>query len=350
MGTPPSTARGATPTLQVRAAAVSRDLAQRLVESRVVPLVAVIVLASVVVGSVTPNFLTTSNFQSVLIGDVSAGIAVVGQTMLLVCGGLDLSVGGVLALCGTVAAWLATHGVPGAPAMLLAVGAGAMIGAVNGLVVASLSVNPLIATLGTGSVTTGIALVMTQGFNISGLPSVITNLGNAGPLGLPWVVWIALAIVLVADLALRWTRLFRQLYFVGGNERAAYLSGIRVRRLRVLAYSLSGALAACAGVLLAARLDTAVPTAGTDLPLTSIAAAVIGGASLSGGEGTIIGAALGVLFLSLITNVLTVLGVSIYWQTVATGTVLVLVVAFDMLVRGRASLFTSRLRKGVIHD
>jgi ribose transport system permease protein len=190
---------------------------------------------------------------------------------------------------------------------------------------------------------------MTEGYNISGLPAAMTQLGGGAgaPLGLPWIVWIAAALVLAGDFCLRRTRLLRQLYYIGGNQRAAYLSGIAVRRMRISAYALSGGLAGCAGILLAAWLNTAVPTAGTDLPLTSIAAAVIGGASLAGGEGTVVGAVLGVFFLSLITNALTILGVSIYWQTVATGAVLVVVVAIDMAVRGRAALVRTLLTKGI---
>jgi ribose transport system permease protein len=337
-----------------RGAAPGREVARRLRtlgQNRSLPLVVVIVVAALVLSQVAPNFLTTDNLRAVLIGDVTAGLVVIGQTILLVSGGLDLSVGGVMALCGTVAAWLVTHGVPTSGGMAAGVALGVLFGSISGVVVAWLEVNPLIATLGMGSVTIGLALVMTEGYNISGLPPSMTALGDGrgAPLGLPWVVWIAVVLVLVGDLFLRRTRLFRQFYYLGGNERAAYLSGIRVRRLRVLAYALSGGLAACAGVLLAARLNAATPTAGADLPLTSIAAAVIGGASLAGGEGTVLGAVLGVFFLSLITNILTILGVSIYWQTVATGVVLIVVVAADMFFRGRASWLRTLIRKREVH-
>jgi ribose transport system permease protein len=136
-------------------------------------------------------------------------------------------------------------------------------------------------------------------------------------------------------LALRRTRFLRQVYYIGGNERAARLSGIRVDALRVFTYMLSGTLSALAGVLLAARLSTAVPTAGEGFELTVIAAAVIGGASLAGGEGTVLGAVLGVAFLALISNALTLLEVSIFWQEVATGVILVAAVSLDMLLRRR---------------
>jgi ribose transport system permease protein len=149
------------------------------------------------------------------------------------------------------------------------------------------------------------------------------------------MVWIMLGLVVAGDFALRHTRFLRQVYYIGGNERAARLSGIRVDALRVFTYMLSGILAALAGVLLAARLSTAVPTAGEGLELQVIAAAVIGGASLAGGEGTVLGAVLGVVFLSLISNALTLLSVSIFWQQVTTGIVLIVAVSLDMLLRRR---------------
>jgi ribose transport system permease protein len=257
------------------------------------------------------------------------------MAVLLASGGFDLSVAAVMALCGTVAAWLIAHGVgvPGSIALTLLLGVG--IGAVNGTLVTLVRVNPLVATLGTLSVARGLALVMTEGYNISDLPASFTQLGDGDHFGLPWMVWIMLGLALVGDVALRRTRLLRQVYYIGGNERAARLSGIRVDGLRVFTYMLSGSLAALAGVLLAARLNTAVPTAGEGLELTVIAAAVIGGASLAGGEGTVLGAVLGVAFLALISNALTLLQVSIFWQEVATGIVLVSAVSLDMLLRRR---------------
>ncbi len=317
----------------------------RVAAFREIVLILIIVVSALVLSGVNPNFLTVANFRGVLIGAVPGAIIAIGMAVLLASGGFDLSVAAVMALCGTVAAFLLVRGIPIPVAVLLTVLLGAVIGLLNGVVVTYLNVNPLIATLGTLSIARGVALVMTEGYNISNLPASFTALGEGGPLGLPDMVWIMLALVVVGDLALRGTRFLRQVYYVGSNERAARLSGIRVNGLRMFTYSLSATLAAVAGILLAARLSTAVPTAGQGLELTVIAAAVIGGASLAGGEGTVLGAVLGILFLNLISNALTLLGVSIFWQMVATGVVLVVAVSLDMLVRGRAPL-VSRLKGG----
>ena len=312
-----------------------RTLARRLGEFRELALIVILLGSMALMSQLSPNFLTVGNLHSVLIGMVPGGIIAIGMAVLLASGGFDLSVAAVMALCGTVAAWLVVHSVGVGASILLTLLLGLGIGAVNGGVVTFLRVNPLIATLGTLSVARGLALVMTEGYNISGLPSSFTQLGEGDHLGLPWMVWIMISLVVAGDLALRRTRFLRQVYYLGGNERAARLSGIRVDALRVFTYMLSGALAALAGVLLAARLSTAVPTAGQGLELTVIAAAVIGGASLAGGEGTVLGAVLGVAFLTLIANALTLLEVSIFWQEVTTGIVLVAAVSLDMLLRRR---------------
>ena len=310
-----------------------QTVARRLGEFRELALIMILVVSMALMSQLSPNFLTEGNLRSVLIGMVPAAIIAVGMAVLLASGGFDLSVAAVMALCGTIAAWLLVHGAGVVPSILLTLLLGLGIGAINGGLVTFLRVNPLIATLGTLSVARGLALVITEGYNISSLPASFTQLGEGDHLGLPWMVWIMFALVVVGDLALRRTRVLRQVYYLGGNERAARLSGIRVDALRVFTYMLSGTLAALAGVLLAARLSTAVPTAGQGLELTVIAAAVIGGATLAGGEGTVLGALLGVAFLALISNALTLLDVSIFWQEVTTGVVLVMAVSLDMLLR-----------------
>ncbi|MDQ0469931.1 ABC transporter permease [Labrys wisconsinensis] len=281
----------------------------------------------------SPYFLTLANVQAVVVGLVPTAIIVVGMTILLVSGAFDLSVGSVLALASTVVAILLLAKVPMPLAISAALLVGAGTGLANGLIVTVLGVNPLIATLGTMSVARGAALVFTEGFSLSGLPADFGVFGKTQLLGLPVMAWIMLAIVVAGDVALRRTRFLRQVYFIGGNEKAAALSGIPVNRVRVACFTLSGLLAAVAGVLLASRLMSGTPTAGNALELQVLAAAVIGGASLRGGEGTIFGAVLGVVFVALISNAMTMLAVSIYWQMIVTGLVLVTAVAVDMLGR-----------------
>jgi ribose transport system permease protein len=312
-----------------------RAAGHRLTEFRELAMIVILGVSVLVMSQLSSNFLTMGNLRAVVIGLVPAAIIAIGMAVLLASGGFDLSVAAVMALCGTVAAWLSVHGVGVVASIALTLLLGLGIGSVNGALVTFVRVNPLIATLGTLSIARGLALVMTEGYNISDLPSSFVQLGEGDHLGFPWMVWIMLGLVVLGDLALRHTRFLRQVYFIGGNERAARLSGIRVDALRVFCYMLSGTLAALAGVLLAARLSTAVPTAGEGLELQVIAAAVIGGASLAGGEGTVLGAVLGVVFLSLISNALTLLSVSIFWQQVTTGIVLIVAVSLDMLLRRR---------------
>lgn len=298
-------------------------------------LVLLAMILALVVGMsfASPYFLTLSNFKAMVVGLVPTAIIVVGMTVLLVSGSFDLSVGSVLALASTVVAILMLAGVPVWLSILLALVVGALAGLANGLIVTLLQVNPLIATLGTMSVARGIALVLTEGFSLTNLPASFGVFGATEVLGLPWMVWIMLGIVVLGDIALRRTRFVRQVYFIGGNERAAALSGIAVNRVRVAIFVLSGVLAAVAGVLLASRLMSGTPTAGSALELQALAAAVIGGASLRGGEGTVLGAFLGVVFVALISNAMTMLAVSIYWQMIVTGLVLVAAVSVDMLSR-----------------
>jgi len=183
------------------------------------------------------------------------------------------------------------------------------------------------------SIARGIALVLTEGFSVSSLPGDFAWIGKASFMGIPALVVFTVTLIIIFDLAVRHTRFFRQIYFIGANEKAAMLSGINVNRVRIVAYVLTGMLAALAGVLLASRLMSGTPTAGNGLELQVLAAAVIGGASLRGGEGTILGAFLGVVFVALINNSMTMLAVSIYWQMIVIGTVLVCAVALDMLIR-----------------
>jgi ribose transport system permease protein len=308
---------------------------RRLLAQRELTLGIIVLVIVVAMSQATPYFLTMANFRATAIGLAPTAIIVIGMTVLLVSGAFDLSVGAVLALSSTIVAMMIIAGVPIWLSVLGALALGAAVGLVNGLIVTRLGVNPLVATLGTMSVARGAALVLTEGFSVSNLPPSFGYVGSASWLGLPAIVWITLALVLVGDLALRHTRYLRQVYYIGGNERAARLSGIPVDAVRCAAFIMTGVLAALAGVLLASRLMSGTPTAANALELQVLAAAVIGGASLRGGEGSVLGAFLGVIFVALINNAMTMLSVSIYWQMVATGAVLVAAVALDQILRRR---------------
>jgi ribose transport system permease protein len=305
----------------------------RIAASRELVLLGLILVVIVAMSVMSPYFLSMANFRAMAVGMVPTGVIVIGMTYLLVSGGFDLSVGSVLALSSTICAFLLTQGMPIPVAVIATLIAGTAIGALNALLVAGFGINPLIATLGTMSAARGAALVMTEGFSLSSLPKSFGFVGNTNIVGMPIIVWIMLALVLAGDIGLRRAAFFRQIYFIGSNELAARLSGINIGHVRLVAYALSGLLAALAGIMLGSRLMSGTPTAGAGLELQVLAAAVIGGASLKGGEGTVLGAFLGAVFVALINNAMTMLAISIYWQMIVTGAVLVLAVAFDTLGR-----------------
>jgi ribose transport system permease protein len=256
--------------------------------------------------------------------------------LLLIAGNFDLSVGSVMALSGIVTAWLMVKGQMAPPiAVLGGLAVGAAAGGINGVVVTRIGVNPLIATLGMMAIARGCALGFTSGHPVINVPMSFAWIGQGSLAGIPVPILIMLVVVLVADVLLRRDRALRQLYYVGGSEKAAKLSGINVGRVVLLAFVASGLLAAMAGIISMARLTSGVPTAFVGVELRIIAACVIGGASLSGGEGTVAGALLGLIFMALVTNALTLFGVSIYWEGVVTGTILTTAVSLDMISRRR---------------
>ncbi len=320
----------------LKTSALTRVL-KAFVDIRELTLIALIAIIIIAMSWLSPYFFSPANFRAVAVGMAPNAVIVIGMAILLASGGFDLSVGSVMALSSTVVAMLLLDGVPIPVAAALGIVLGAIAGLGNGLLVTVMGINPLIATLGTMSITRGIALVLTEGFSLSSLPPEFAWIGKAAIGGFPVLVLLMLTLVLVFDLAVRHTRFFRQVYFIGANEKAAMLSGIHVNRVRIIAYMLTGMLAALAGILLASRLMSGTPTAGNGIELQVLAAAVIGGASLRGGEGTILGAFLGVVFVALINNSMTMLAVSIYWQMIVIGAVLVSAVALDMLIRGKST-------------
>lgn len=307
-----------------------------LARTRELSLLLIIAITILIMDSRSEYFLTTNNFRTIAVGFTPAAIISVGMAILLVSGGFDLSVGAVLALSGTVVAKLMIEGWDQPFAIIAVLILGGFVGLVNGVMVTKIGINPLVATLGTLSVSRGISLVLTEGYSLSGLPQSFGAIGNDRFKGIPYMVIIALVIVLIGDLALRHTRYFRQVYYIGSNENSARLSGIPVDRVKISAYMLTAVLSALAGVIVSSRLMSGTPTAATGMELQVLAASVIGGASLTGGEGTVLGAFLGVVFVQIISNSMTILSVSIYWQQVVTGTILVAAVAADMIIRRRS--------------
>jgi ribose transport system permease protein len=300
-----------------------------------------LVLLMLALGIARPDsFLSVENGMNVL-RQISINLCLsIGMTMIIISGGIDLSVGSVLALSGAVAAGLLKNGIalPFWNAALQftvfgAIVAGIVVGLaagwVNGLVITRFRVPPFVATLGMLSAARGFTMLWTRNHPITKLGPQFEFMGTGHWLEVPMPVWISGALAAIFVFVTRRTRFGRHLYAVGGNERAATLSGLNVHRIKLAAYTLGGGLAGVAGLLLTARLNAADPKMGVGYELDSIAAVVIGGTSLSGGRGSILGTVLGCLIIGVLNNGLGILGVIPEWQLVVKGAVIVLAVAID---------------------
>lgn len=297
-------------------------------------LIFALVALSGLLSLLTPNFATAQNLLIVLRQISINGILAVGVTYVLLTGGVDLSLGSVVALTGVVAASFAHPGdyhliVP----VLMGLAVGMACGAVNGIIVSKGRVAPFIVTLGMLTVARGLALVLSGGRPVSNLSSAFTTIGGGTWMGIPIPVLILGLVSLVSHFFLLRTRPGRYVYAVGGNESAAYASGINVTVIKTMAYSVCGALAGLAGIVLASRITTGQPNAGIAYELDAIAAAVIGGTSLSGGTGKVAGTLLGALLMGIINNGLDLMNVSSYYQQIIKGVIIVGAVWADQ--RGR---------------
>ncbi|MEU7557968.1 ABC transporter permease/substrate-binding protein [Streptomyces eurythermus] len=295
-------------------------------------LTALIVLV-IALSALSGDFLTTDNLLNIGVQAAVTAVLAFGVTFVIVSAGIDLSVGSVAALSATMLGWSATsHGVPVALAVVLAVATGVVAGLVNGFLIAYGKLPPFIATLAMLSVGRGLALVISQGSPIA-FPGSVSHLGDTLGGWLPVPVLVMVVMGLVAAVVLGRTYIGRSMYAIGGNEEAARLSGLRVKRQKLAIYALSGLFAAVAGVVLAARLSSAQPQAADGYELDAIAAVVIGGASLAGGTGKASGTLIGALILAVLRNGLNLLSVSAFWQQVVIGVVIALAVLLDTVRR-----------------
>lgn len=288
------------------------------------------------------KFLTVTNMWNVT-RQISVNVCLsVGMTLVILTGGIDLSVGSILALTGAVAAGLFKNGIelPGfnllvgytfLGAALGAIFIGSTLGFFNGYAITRFKVPPFVATLAMLTIARGLTMLWTKGFPVTGLGKSFGFLGTGWFLGIPVPVWICAIIVAVAILVTKKTRFGRYIYAVGGNEQASRLSGLNVNKIKLSVYTIAGALAAVGGLIVTSRLDSAQPNAGMGYELDSIAAVVIGGTSLSGGKGSVLGTVLGALIIGILNNGLVLLNVSPFWQQVIKGSVILLAVVIDKL-------------------
>jgi len=288
----------------------------------------------------TDNFMTADNFWNVM-RQISVNVCIsVGMTLVILTAGIDLSVGSILAFSGAVAAGLLKHGIT-FPSLNLYIGftvfgvilsgllVGAALGFINGYAITKFKVPPFVATLAMLTMARGFTMLWTKGHPITGLGKTFSFLGTGWFLGIPMPVWISGLVVLFAVVLTMKTRFGRYVYAIGGNESAARLSGIPIYKIIIWVYILAGVLAAVGGLLVTARLDSAQPNAGITYELDAIAAVVIGGTSLSGGRGTVMGTVLGAMIIGVLNNGLVLLDVSPFWQQVIKGMVILLAVIID---------------------
>ncbi len=296
-------------------------------------IIIVTLLYVVFVSCVNPVFISSSNLFNILKNTGYSLITVVGMSLVLITGGLDLSVGSVLALGGIITGLACKAGLPVWLAILLAILTGVIVGLVNGLVIVKAGIPPLIVTLGTQYICRGLVSVITQGVPIYPLPDSLKAIDKIRVAGIPMVVIFAFLMVAIGYFLLGRTPFGRSIYALGGNEEAARISGINIHRTRVLVYVITSVLAVLSGVFITSRLGSAEAAAGSGFEMTVICGAVIGGVSSFGGVGSILGAAIGAFFMEVLTNSLTLMRVSVYWQNVVVGIVLILAVMLDQYKR-----------------
>jgi len=302
-----------------------------LIKQREFVIFLIVAVLFIIMSFVSPYFFTKANLLAVMLGLSLEAIIAVAMVHLMVTGGFDMSVGSIVAFTGASTALMLRSGMPVAIAVILGMGLGGLIGLMNGLIVAKIGINPFVTTLSSLSLFRGLTLIITRGQNVTGLPKAFKLIGQAKLLEIQNPIIIAVILLVIGDILLRKSRFFRQGYYIGGNEHSARLSGIPVDKIKILAYVLTGLFSAISGIVMTARLGSASVTAGTGLELRVITAVIIGGASLQGGEGSVLGAFLGTLLMGIITNALTLLGVDVYWQTFVIGATLLTAVLIDTL-------------------
>lgn len=300
-----------------------------------------LVILVIIMALSQPAFLTRPNLINILKQASITGVLAVGMTLVLLSGGIDLGVGSVLAVACMAAAYVTTEdrGLPVIVAFVAGISVGALFGFLNGVGIAYIGFAPFIMTMATLSAARGLALVSTDNKPIFNLTQAFVDVSNSQYFGLPSLIFYFMGAAVLAYLLTRTTVFGKWIYAVGGNENAARLSGINVKRVKVIIYTLMGALSGLTGVLMASRITSGNPTVGEGYELDAIAACVIGGISMSGGSGSIIGTVWGVLILGVISNGLDILGVSSNYQRIMKGLVILLAVFID--IRARAAKKTT---------
>ncbi|HEN7864906.1 TPA: ribose ABC transporter permease [Streptococcus agalactiae] len=283
----------------------------------------------VIITLINPNFLTTNNLLNLLLQVTANGFIAFGMTFVILTGGIDLSVGSILALSSALTAGLIGHGVPVGIAIVLSVALGGILGMLNGLFISYGKLTPFIVTLATMTIFRGATLVYSNGNPILSDSFLFQFLGQGYIVGIPFPVILMFLTFIILYILLHKTAFGKSVYALGGNEKAAYISGIKLNKVKIIIYTISGIMASISGLIITSRLSSAQPTAGASYEMDAIAAVVLGGTSLSGGKGRIIGTLIGALIIGVLNNGLNIIGVSAFWQQVVKGIVILMAVLLD---------------------
>ena len=314
-----------------------RSLFYRILLSRQVLLIAFLILFALVVAAFQPKFLTFQNFRVIITVMGFETVVAIAMGVQLINGMFDLSVAGVANMCGVIVGALMASGMHPAPAMVIAFAVGACVGIINGMLVTKLGTNAMVTTLGTWWACQGIAYGLTGGISFHRFSEGFQALGQGRPLGIDTPIWYMLIFTAVITFVMAKTKFGYHIYATGGDRRAARLNGVKTDQLTIIVFVLSALAAAFCGIMYTARLNASAPMAVVGLEMRCIAAGIIGGISMAGGEGLVAGSVLGMLFMYMLKNATVMIGVSVYWEYTVLGLVLTAAVAFDALSRKRTT-------------
>jgi ribose transport system permease protein len=288
----------------------------------------------------SPTFLSYGNLSAVMLRMSELSLLAIAETIVLIAGGFDLTIGAVMALSATMFGTLYVAGLPFPAMLVLALASGIAVGLLNGFLVVALRLQPFIVTLATMSIVRSVVYGLLKGNVLSNLPESFLDLGYVYVLKVPLLFVVVVLVALLAVVLLRRTVIGRRIYAIGGNERTAFLSGIHVDRMKYLVYSLSGFISALAGLMYTARIRAVVPDMGITSPLEVITAVLIGGTAITGGKGSVLGSLLGILAMYLLLNGFNLLGLNPFWQTIILGIILIYVVGQENILRGLRDFFS----------
>jgi len=314
----------------------SKNILKPIVKSASFNIFIILFVMCAIMYIISPPFRSIDNILSVARAFSYIAIMAIGQCMVIITAGVDLSIGSTFGLAGVITALcMSVYNMPVLPSILVGLLVGALIGLINGILIIKPKLPPFIATLGTLSMARGLAYIITKGYPITNVPKSFLFLGQGYILSIPVPVWCMFILAIIFSIFLNKTVIGRRIYALGGNETATRISGINTDKIKLLVYTLCGILAGFAGIITASKLGLGQPTAGSGYELDAVAAVIIGGASLSGGQGTIAGTILGAAIMGVLRNALVLLSVNAYWQQFIIGFVILFAVTADQLRKNR---------------